>query len=233
MTKQYPKHENTPNIAPSDVPPPSLSLSPITSLYPRTLPGARYSPGHQVSICTQRGGGVGGSSYHALQLAGLQPAALPQVGLPHDVQLADHRHALDDARLLSVLGLGLQAVQVLPRVHGLQVRHLAERGLSAQREGMKYSINIQSMKAHCVLWASSYLINIFNIYLIDGLHRIYLIYLKSNKYIKYDGDFLIIFAVPIKKRIEWYGTQLKEVQSSTAVVFRSLHITETKTVKQK
>lgn len=69
--------------------------------------------------------------YHSLQLAGLQPPSLPQVGLPHDVQLADHRHALDDARLLGVLRLGLQAVQILPRVHGLQVGHLPEGGLQA------------------------------------------------------------------------------------------------------
>lgn len=71
--------------------------------------------------------------YHSLQLAGLQPPSLPQVGLPHDVQLADHRHALDDARLLGVLWLWLQAVQVLPRVHGLQVGHLPEGGLQAGR----------------------------------------------------------------------------------------------------
>lgn len=72
-------------------------------------------------------------SYHSLQLAGLQPPSLPQVGLPHNVQLADHRHALDDARLLGVLGLWLQAVQILPRVQGLQVGHLPEGGLQAGR----------------------------------------------------------------------------------------------------
>lgn len=67
--------------------------------------------------------------YHSLQLAGLEPPPLPQVGLPDDVQLADHRHALDDAGLLRVLRLRLQAVQVLPGVHGLQVGHLPEGAL--------------------------------------------------------------------------------------------------------
>lgn len=74
------------------------------------------------------------SSYHSLQLAGLQPPSLPEIGLPHDVELADHRHALDDAGLLRVLRLWLQAVQVLPCVHGLQVGHFPKRGLSGSEE---------------------------------------------------------------------------------------------------
>jgi len=83
------------------------------------------------------GGALKATSHHPLQLAGLQPPPLPEVGLPHDVQLPDDRHALDDAGLLRVLRLGLQAVQVLPRVRGLQVRHLAKRGLSGGRKRKK------------------------------------------------------------------------------------------------
>lgn len=68
-----------------------------------------------------------------MQLAGLEPPPLPQIGLPDDVQLADHRHALDDPGLLRVLRLRLQAVQILPGVHGLQVGHLPEGALPGRR----------------------------------------------------------------------------------------------------
>lgn len=72
-------------------------------------------------------------SDHSLQLTRLEPSPLPEIGLPDDVQLADHRHALDDAGLLRVLRLRLQAVQILPSVHGLQVGHLAEGALPGRR----------------------------------------------------------------------------------------------------
>lgn len=64
-----------------------------------------------------------------MQLTRLKPPPLPKIGLPDDVQLADHRHALDDPGLLCVLRLRLQAVQILPGVHGLQVGHFPEGAL--------------------------------------------------------------------------------------------------------
>lgn len=68
-------------------------------------------------------------SYHSLQLTRLKPPPLPEVGLPDDVQLADHSHALDDPGLLRVLRLRLQAVEILPGVWGLQVGHFPEGAL--------------------------------------------------------------------------------------------------------
>lgn len=64
-----------------------------------------------------------------MQLTRLKPPPLPEIGLPDDVQLADHRHALDDPGLLCVLRLRLQAVQILPGVHGLQVGHFPKGAL--------------------------------------------------------------------------------------------------------
>lgn len=76
-----------------------------------------------------QGGRRSHGSNHSLQLTGLKPPPLPQIGLPDDVQLSDHRHALDDPGLLRVLRLRLQAVQILPGVHGLQVGHFPEGAL--------------------------------------------------------------------------------------------------------
>lgn len=126
----------------------------------------------EVNRRDDRGKLPGDGSDHSLQLARLEPPPLPEIGLPHDVQLADHRHALDDSGLLRVLRLRLQAVQILPGVHGLQVGHLAEGALPGRgrREDEESRLGCTGPCLHCFYSVSLDVIVLSSVtlYIMDG-----------------------------------------------------------------